>query len=309
MTKVDEVHPYYKGIVLTSNGIGKGYMKKGNFERAKYKKNGITRDWYNSDNGFKMSNPIYYRNLLYSEEEREDLWIEKLDKHERWVGDIKIDRFAVRYKNENGRRPRRWFVTELGAKKGRIHLHGIYFEDTDNDELERIWKYGGIWVGDYCNRASITYIVKYMTKVDEVHPYYKGIVLTSNGIGKGYMKKGNFERAKYKKNGITRDWYNSDNGFKMSNPIYYRNLLYSEEEREDLWIEKLDKHERWVGDIKIDMTMKDADMYLERVLEDKRKLSKLCGFGDDSIDYDVRKYRREQAYLTKLQRIAKMKKG
>ena len=135
-----------------------------------------------------------------------------------------VDRFAVRYKNENGRRPRRWFVTELGAKKGRIHLHGIYFEDTDNDELERIWKYGGIWVGDYCNRASITYIVKYMTKVDEVHPYYKGIVLTSNGIGKGYMKKGNFERAKYKKNGITRDWYNSDNGFKMSNPIYYRNL-------------------------------------------------------------------------------------
>ena len=202
-----------------------------------------------------------------------------------------VDRFAIRFKNKYKRRPRRWFVSELGPKTSRIHLHGIYFEDTSNEELEKLWKYGNIWVGDYCNRASITYIVKYMTKVDEKHPFYKGIVLTSNGIGRGYEKRGNFGRSKYNKNGKTRDYYSTDNGFKMSNPIYYRNLLYTEDERDELWVEKLDSGKTWVMDVEIDTTVEGWEKYREKVLLDKQKLNKICKFGDGEIDWELRRYR------------------
>ena len=95
----------------------------------------------------------------------------------------------------------------------------------------------------------------------------------------------------------------------MSNPIYYRNLLYSESEREDLWIEKLDKEERWIHDVKIDMKQKNAEDYVFKVLEEKRELNKVCGFGDGSIDFDVRFYKRQQRMLAKMNRIAKVNKG
>ena len=41
-------------------------------------------------NGGKTALPIYYRNKIYSEEEREKLWLNKLDNNVRWIEGIKV---------------------------------------------------------------------------------------------------------------------------------------------------------------------------------------------------------------------------
>ena len=46
-------------------------MKRSDWENARYKENGQTKETYISSQGFKMALPMYYRNKIYTEEERE----------------------------------------------------------------------------------------------------------------------------------------------------------------------------------------------------------------------------------------------
>ena len=46
------------------------------------------------------------------------------------------------------------------------------------------------------SERTINYIVKYIHKTDANHKYYKPKVLTSSGIGKGYMARTDKERNK-----------------------------------------------------------------------------------------------------------------
>ena len=86
---------------------------------------------------------------------------------------------------------RHWLVTEIGGTHYEsLHIHGIVWTDK-LDEVERIWQYGHVWKGkkeneqivNYVNERTASYIIKYMTKVDEKHPNYKSIIFTSKGIG------------------------------------------------------------------------------------------------------------------------------
>ena len=79
MTKIDEKHPDFIGKVLCSRGIGAGYIKRPDAAKHPY------RDWetietYRLRNGAKINLPIYYRNKLFTEKERELLFIDKIDK-------------------------------------------------------------------------------------------------------------------------------------------------------------------------------------------------------------------------------------
>ena len=112
---------------------------------------------------------------------------------------------------------------------------------TDNvKDIKEIWKYGFVYVGDYVNEETVGYIIKYMTKMDEKHKGYQQAMFPSPGIGAGYMKRTDWKKNKYKK-GETIETYKSGNGANIPMPIYYRNKIYSEKEKEELWIEKLDK--------------------------------------------------------------------
>ena len=61
-------------------------------------------------------------------------------------------------------------------------------------------------------------------------------------------------------------------------PTYFRNKLYSDEEKEKLWVEKLDKQERWVGKQKIDVSKTEGD-YIEAVRQ-MRVVNRELGFPD-----------------------------
>ena len=76
MTKIDEQHKDFTGKVLCSKGIGKGYTERTDANKHKYKK-GETIETYRLRNGSKINLPIYYRNQLFTEEEKEALFLDK----------------------------------------------------------------------------------------------------------------------------------------------------------------------------------------------------------------------------------------
>ena len=90
------------------------------------------------------------------------------------------------------------------------------------------------------NERTINYIVKYVTKIDPSHPGFMGKIFTSKGIGAGYEKRIDALRNQFAGD-KTDERYKTPSGWIMAMPIYYRNKLYTEEEKEKLWIYKIDK--------------------------------------------------------------------
>lgn len=215
-----------------------------------------------------------------------------------------------RYRKEHKKSIRHWLVTELGHKgTENIHMHGIVW-NVELKELEKHWQYGWVWKGkqykgrtiNYVNEQTINYTVKYVNKIDAKHKNYRSIVLTSSGIGKNYIKRVDAIKNKYKE-GNTNEAYRTRNGTKLALPIYYRNKIYSEEEREKLWIEKLNKEERWVDGVKVDVS-KGVDEYT-KVLKEARKKNTRLGYGSNWKDEDAINYERQMRILKQMTRIKK----
>lgn len=214
-----------------------------------------------------------------------------------------------RYRKIFGKSVKHWFITELGhTNTERIHIHGIIWSDNINkvdikefytdenikeirEEIHKeIWKYGNVYVGKYCNMQTANYIIKYLTKIDKDHFDYLPIILTSPGIGKAYINTQSKKRHRY----VSREtiqYYTNDQGYKMNLPIYYRNKLYTEEEREKLWIELLDKDERYILGQKIEnfSTEKGQKEY-ETKLKNAQEYNKRLGYGDDSKKFKLKDY-------------------
>lgn len=196
------------------------------------------------------------------------------------IATLAVRRFLERWRKKYSKSVKHWLITELGhVGTERVHLHGIIFTEEDDDTIKEIWKYGGIWVGEYVNAKTINYIVKYITKIDEDHPGFKGKIFPSPGIGEGYIQKWDARQNKYSKN-ATNESYKLPTGEKTALPIYYRNKIYSEEEREKLWIEKLDKNIRWVAGQKIDVSTPEGEELYEKTLKYNQEKYSGMGFGN-----------------------------
>ena len=109
-------------------------------------------------------------------------------------------------------------------------------------------------------------------KMDKKHKEYKGIILSSKGIGVNYTLK-NGKDNKYKGKD-TREYYTTRQGNKIALPIYYRNKLYTDEEREILWIKKIDENIRYVDGSKIYIG-KDPNEYMLALKEAQKKNKRL----------------------------------
>lgn len=210
-----------------------------------------------------------------------------------------VRRFLERWRKKYKKSVKHWLVTELGKNNTeRIHLHGIIFTDESKEIIENIWKYGQIWVGNYVNEKTINYITKYINKIDEKHKNYKSIILCSSGIGKDYFKRTDWKLNKYKGE-ETKEYYRYRNGNKSSLPIYYRNKIYSEEDKEKLWLQKLDKEERWVMGERVSVEITE-DNYI-KLRDFYRSKNKRLGYGDDKKKWN------EIEYMKKLNRLKKLK--
>lgn len=253
------------------------------------------REWqYRIIEDIKTNKNGKFITLTFSNKSIKELSEEIDEKHKGYnrdnaIATIAVRRWLERWRKKHKKSVRHWLVTELGGNgTENIHLHGIVWTDEDDEEIRRTWQYGYVWTGkrqneqkvNYVNERTAAYITKYMTKKDLKHKYYKAIVLTSAGIGRNYTDN-------KKKNDMSKDHYRTSTGNKTALNIYWRNKLYEEEEREKLWIKKLDENKRYIG-----KQVYDADDYegIMSALKRRRELNKELGYNDGSIDWKEKEY-------------------
>ena len=207
------------------------------------------------------------------------------------IATIAIRRFLERWRKKHKKSVKHWFVSELGSGRyEHMHIHGIIWTKEKQD-IKDIWKYGFVYIGDYVSNRTITYITKYITKVDLKHKEYKPKINCSAGLGKEYLNGYNAQKNKY--NEVeTNENYRTNNGLKTQLPTYYRNKIYTEEEKQELWIKKLNENVRYINGIKIDMNTESERYY--KILELAQKENERIGYGTDKIDWNAKKYENDR---------------
>ena len=115
---------------------------------------------------------------------------------------------------------------------------------------------------------------------------FRGKVLCSAGIGSGYLKREDAKKHIYIK-GKTNESYRMRNGGKLNLPIYYRSKLFTEEEREKLFLDKIEKGIVYVLGIKIDLKTEES-RYMGVLVSERERCERL--YHDNPKDWDKRKY-------------------
>jgi len=156
----------------------------------------------------RVNKNAYFVTLTFKDEELKKLeeLAEPLRGYDRdnEVCKVAVRRFTERWRKKYKKTIRHWIVTEIGGTRTeRIHMHGIVWTDNPED-IEPIWKYGGVYIGDYVNGRTINYIVKYLSKTDQKHPNYNSKMFVSRGIGAAYMDRPDVRRNMYKKKRLKR---------------------------------------------------------------------------------------------------------
>ena len=154
-----------------------------------------------------------------------------------------------------------WLITELGHDNTkRIHLHGIIWTELTEGQFEKEWGYGWIYFGYEVNERTINYIIKYITKRDEDNPEFNGKILTSKGIGKDYINKNSLRRHRYQGK-FTEETYKTESGIKAALPTYYKQRIWTTQEREALRIIKEEKQTKYYNKtpIKVETIEQYAD--------------------------------------------------
>lgn len=252
------------------------------------------------------------------------------------IATLAIRKFTERWRKKYRQKTvRHWLVTELGHKgTENIHLHGIIWVDKiikrikikgqrckdtyinykpnriqQINEIKEIWEYGWIWprydkdkLENYVNEKTVNYNVKYIHKIDKDHKHYQSIILTSNGIGANYLNSHNAKTNKYKK-GETDETYTTKTGKKIALPTYYRNKLYTDEEKEKLWIEKLDKETRWVLGREIDISK--GETQYKKALEEARIRNHKLGYGNGKTNIKEKENEEARRIIMQQTRIKK----
>jgi len=218
------------------------------------------------------------------------------------IASMAVRRFTERWRKKYGTTVRHWLVTELGQGKHwkyqgteNLHLHGFIFcEKEQIEDIRDKWQYGFVYRGEYVNEKSINYMIKYVTKIDTLHPNYQSKIYCSNGIGANYLNRIDAKKNAYQK-GKTKETYTTTRGSQINLPIYYRNKIYSESQREALWIEKLDKKERWVDKQRISIAH-GYEAY-DMAIRYARMKNKRLGYGGEQTLEEQQDYERTRRNL------------
>lgn len=219
-----------------------------------------------------------------------------------------VRKFLENWRKKHGKSVRHWLITELGHEgTENIHLHGIIWTKKSYDEIRSMWKYGYIWPrkgeekGTWVNDQTVNYVIKYVHKQDQDHPNYKPKILASAGIGRGYTDRTDAKNNEFK-GAETDDTYRTRSGHKVAMPKYWRNKIYSDEEREALWLHKLDKQVKWVCGEKVDIQQGEKEY--QKLVKWYRRINKELGYGDGKPNWKQAEYekaRREAMYGKRLE--------
>ena len=126
-----------------------------------------------------------------------------------------------------------------------------------------------------------------MLKQNEHDRNFIGKVLCSKGIGCGYFRRRDAKNNAFNPNGKTSEVYRLRNGAKIALPEYFRRKLYSDDERDKLWIEKQEKGFRYIMGEKV--YVDDENTY-NNLLEFYQKMGREL-YGDDPKEWDAARQR------------------
>jgi len=131
--------------------------------------------------------------------------------------------------------------------------------------------------------------------------YVSLVSLCSPGIGAKYAESIKAIENKYEEQKETRETYKTNTGHKIALPIYYRNKIYTEEEREKLWIQKLDKQIRYINGIKYDISKSDVEY--KQALAYAQKINQQLGYGDGNINWTEKELEKQRRKYKLQERI------
>lgn len=199
--------------------------------------------------------------------------------------------FTERWRKKYGKVARHFFVTELGHENSeRIHMHGFIWQTHEQvtrsefvRDIQEKWSYGNVDFGQWVDERSINYISKYITKLDKFNDGYKQRIFTSKGLGKQYIEKNKWKHEFREEETCTT--YLTSKGYRLPLPKYFKEKLFSEEERERLWEITLDKDEIWLKGTKWRKSEQDDMDYRNKyynALRTARAWSSGIGYGDNS---------------------------
>lgn len=204
---------------------------------------------------------IIFATLTFSEESLKKL--EYDEKEPNKAAQRAISLFRKRWWKKYKTPLKHWLITEMGHDNTkRIHLHGLIWTELTEEQFEKEWGYGWIFFGHEVDEKTINYIVKYVTKRDEVNPEFNGKIFTSKGIGKEYIGENSLRRHRYQDR-FTEETYRTDSGIKVALPTYYKQKLWTVQEREALRIIKEEKQVKYYN--KTPIRVETIEQYREYV--------------------------------------------
>ena len=126
-------------------------------------------------------------------------------------------------------------VGEYGGKTNRPHYHIILF-NADIKLVEKAWKFGYIHNGQV-SEASIGYTLKYVSKAGKIPMHQnddrqKEFALMSKRIGTNYLTPNMVQWHKADLN--NRMYCNLPDGKKIAMPRYYKDKIYTDQERKQI---------------------------------------------------------------------------
>ena len=166
-------------------------------------------------------------------------------------GSFVVRLWLERVRKQTKKSLKHWFTTERGGNETeRYQLHGIVWNAKNDTVITKLWQYGFTFIGSFVNEKTVNYITKYITKTDLKHKNLSPIILCSAGIGENYLSRSDSELNRFRGKQTT-ETYRLRNGTKLNLPIYYRNKIYTDEEREQLFLNKIvNRYRDWETDRK-----------------------------------------------------------
>lgn len=141
-----------------------------------------------------------------------------------------VQKYMKRLRKGSKKPIKHYTVGEYGEENQRPHYHQIIF-NAEEENIKKTWDKGFSLVGTV-TAASIRYVTKYMGKRISNTPdgAEKPKNVMSQGIGKSYLKNENI--LHHKENLI--DTLTNEGGNKIALPRYYKDKIFSNEEKRTL---------------------------------------------------------------------------
>lgn len=180
---------------------------------------------------------------------------------------------------------------EYGDVTNRPHFHIILFNCTDIENINKAWNKGSIHAGGVTAR-SIAYCCKYINKQASSYKprddRLKEFSLMSKGLGKSYLE--NKANVAWHKNDIDRTYFVKEGGHKVGLPRYYREKIYTEEERDYQRLRMLERKGRDTKKLKKELERKYGKKVDILTEEYKRKIARLRNFNKNQKLRDEKKF-------------------